>query len=265
MTSTPFPYHLLYARNGCCSFTAAWVEGGISKPHSPGIPHAVWTASFFCLASLVFVSLGGKFFFHFPWPWRGCCSNPWVVFFFFSKSELTVWFWSEIRETNPAGEELAGGCSISAPDSGKAEPVRERTPNPPASPTVKRGPTPDIHQVHICFAGAAVWIFCFGFCFPWDRSCRHFFFSPPGCQPRWVFFLSLAFWAFLFCGGGICPLPGVCISPVNNVLLQSCGLLLVLVVNCQDSWRGSSTLNGFVGWYLWAWRDSHRHILNRKK
>lgn len=42
--------------------------------------------------------------------------------------------------------EKVRGCSIPAPNLGKAKPTREKTPNPPASSTVKRGPMPETHQ-----------------------------------------------------------------------------------------------------------------------
>lgn len=60
------------------------------KHHSPGICSAVQTVFFFffCLASLVSASLGKKLF-PFPWPWRGCGSDHFVVFF---KVNCTIGF-----------------------------------------------------------------------------------------------------------------------------------------------------------------------------
>lgn len=152
--------------------------------------------------------------------------------FFFLQSELygLVLVW-DLRQ-QPAGEELAGGCSILAPDVGKCRASERKDTKSTCFTCYEEGTNIRDWPGSYLFTEAAVWTFwVFCFFFPWDRSWHHFF-SPhqvPSHCVLFSFFLSLEFCGFCSSGEGDLPFARCMYFSCEQCLLS--GLWLVLAVN----------------------------------
>lgn len=152
-------------------------------PQASSVPCALG----FCLASLGFFdSPERSSFFSFPWPWKGCSSNPSAAF----RSELDGLVL--VRDQRPAGN--GRGHSVSASRLGKKPRWRE---NVHLLHLLRRGDRRQrLTRFHIrlpeLLLGSAGGILCLAFSLK-----THAIFSLPRGKLLLGFFLSLAFWVFV--------------------------------------------------------------------
>lgn len=279
-----FPDHLLYPKNGSCGLKVASGGAlGLSKPHSWGIWHAVWAGVFFfAWLAWFFVSLGNKGFFS---PFPGLGEGAAAIFGGFSKWAGQLGFGPR-SETSGKGKRPKFLQQISTSFhtllvhfgpryQEKLSQWEKSTPNPPASSAVKRGPTPEIHQVPICLPKLLhkPFLFCFwfwGFFLvffpPWDRSLHHIS-THHVVGPCALFFFP---WLLIFCSG-LCADVGrygltvqylafiylfisccVGILSINEFFSLSCTSIHFLLVE-RDCWNPSFFRGNTLEWMLFSW------------